>query len=115
MSLDQIHAAFQNIKSNITELAITDADFISHSGEPFLVPLQFYEAVNLIQKYIFGSELKYINAVQTNLTVLTERHIEFLKRGFFEDIGVSFDVYGDQRIDTAAGLAPTSCAAIFTS
>ena len=53
--------------------------------------------VNLIQKDIFGSELKYINAVQTNLTVLTERHIEFLERGFFEDIGVSFDVYGDRK------------------
>ena len=115
MSLDQIRAAFQNIKSSVTELAITDADFIWHGGEPFLVPLEFYEAVNLIQKDIFGSELKYINAVQTNLTVLTERHIEFLEGGFFEDIGVSFDVYGDQRIDTAGGLAPTSCAPIFTS
>ena len=101
MSLDQIRAAFQNIKSSVTALEITNADFIWHGGEPFLVPLEFYEAVNLIQKDIFGSDLKYVNAVQTNLTVLTERHIEFLERGFFEDIGVSFDVYGDQRIDTA--------------
>ena len=37
--------------------------------------------------------------MQTNLTVLTDRHIEFLKGGFFNDIGVSFDVYGDQRVD----------------
>ena len=28
------------------------------------------------------------------------RHIEFLEGGFFEYIGVSFDVYGDQRVDT---------------
>src|SRR5271169_3168698 len=53
MSLDQIRAAFQNIKSSVTELAITDADFIWHGGEPFLVPLEFYEAANLIQKDIF--------------------------------------------------------------
>jgi len=101
MSLDQIRAAFQNIKSSVTELAIAKADFIWHGGEPFLIPLEFYEDVNLVQKVIFGTEFKYFNSVQTNLTVLTERHIDFLERGFFSDIGVSFDVYGDQRIDTA--------------
>lgn len=101
MNLDQIRAAFQNIKSSVTELAIAKVDFIWHGGEPFLIPLEFYEGVNLIQKDIFGTEFKYINSVQTNLTILTERHIEFLKRGFFEDIGVSFDVCGDQRVDTA--------------
>lgn len=100
MSLDRIQAAFQNIKSSINELAIERADFIWHGGEPFLVPLEFYEQVNLIQKNIFGTEFKYMNSVQTNLTVLTNRHIEFLRGGFFEDIGVSFDVYGDQRVDT---------------
>ena len=100
MSLDQIRAAFQNIKSSINELAIEDADFIWHGGEPFLVPLEFYEQVNLIQKDIFGAGFKYSNSVQTNLTVLTDRHIEFLEGGFFGDIGVSFDVYGDQRLDT---------------
>ena len=101
MSLDQIRAAFQNIENSATELAIARADFIWHGGEPFLIPLEFYENVNLIQKDIFGTEFKYINSVQTNLTVLTERHIKFLQQGFFEDIGVSFDVCGEQRIDTA--------------
>jgi uncharacterized protein len=100
MSLPQVRAAFQNIKSSINELAIEDADFIWHGGEPFLIPLEFYEQVNLIQKDVFGAEFKYNNSVQTNLTVLTDRHIEFLERGFFGDIGVSFDVYGDQRVDT---------------
>ncbi len=99
MSPDQIRAALQNIKSSMTELGIANADFIWHGGEPFLVPLEFYEAVNLIQKDIFGTEFKYINSVQTNLTVLTDRHIDFLEGGFFDDIGVSFDVFGDQRVD----------------
>jgi len=100
MSPDQVRAAFHNIKSSITELAIEDADFVWHGGEPFLIPLEFYEQVNLIQKDIFGPEFKYTNSVQTNLTVLTERHMEFLQKGFFGDIGVSFDVYGEQRVDT---------------
>jgi uncharacterized protein len=100
MGLDQIRAAFQNIKSSIDGLAIERASFIWHGGEPFLVPLEFYEQVDLIQKDIFGTGFKYRNTVQTNLTVLTDRHIAFLKGGFFERIGVSFDVYGDQRVDT---------------
>ena len=100
MSLDQIDAAFQNIKNSISDLAIESAEFIWHGGEPFLIPLEFYEQVDLIQKDIFGTELKYGNSVQTNLTVLTDRHIAFLKGGFFDDIGVSFDLYGDQRVDT---------------
>jgi uncharacterized protein len=100
MSLEHIRTAFQNIKGSINELAIESADFVWHGGEPFLIPLEFYEQVDLLQKQIFGTELKYNNSVQTNLTVLTERQIEFLKTGFFGDIGVSFDVYGDQRVDT---------------
>lgn len=100
MSLDQIRAAFQNIKSSINELAIEDADFVWHGGEPFLIPLEFYKQIAILQKDVFGSEFKFINSVQTNLTVLTDHHIEFLKEGFFDDIGVSFDVYGNQRVDT---------------
>ena len=100
MSLDQIRAAFQNIKSSTDALAIKGADFVWHGGEPFLIPLEFYEQVNLLQKDIFGSEFKCVNSVQTNLTILTDRHIEFLESGFFKGIGVSFDVYGDQRVDT---------------
>ena len=38
MSLDQIRAAFQNIKSSIAELAIENVDFISHGGEPLFDP-----------------------------------------------------------------------------
>src|SRR5262245_31731928 len=100
MGLDQVRSAFENIKASINELAIEDADFIWHGGEPFLIPLEFYEEVDLIQKDVFGTEFKYNNSVQTNLTVLTGRHIEFLESGFFGDIGVSFDVYGAQRVDT---------------
>jgi uncharacterized protein len=99
MSLDQIRTAFQNIQISAGQLAIESVDFIWHGGEPFLIPLEFYAQVNVIQKDVFGTKLKYRNSVQTNLTVLTDRHIEFLKEGFFAGVGVSFDVYGDQRVD----------------
>jgi uncharacterized protein len=99
MSLHQIRAAFNSIKNSIDQLAIEKADFIWHGGEPLLIPLEFYDQVSVIQKEIFGTKLKYANCVQTNLTILTDRHIEFLKGGFFGGIGVSFDVYGEQRVD----------------
>jgi uncharacterized protein len=99
MSLDQIRTAFQNIQISASQLAIESVDFIWHGGEPFLIPLEFYAQVNVIQKDVFGTALKYRNSMQTNLTVLTDRHIEFLKEGFFAGVGVSFDVYGDQRVD----------------
>jgi uncharacterized protein len=99
ISLDQIRAAFENIQGSISELAIESANFIWHGGEPFLLPLEFYQQVALLQKEIFGDKFKYTNSIQTNLTILTDRHLEFLKAGFFGSIGVSFDVYGDQRVD----------------
>lgn len=99
MNLDQIRAVFLNIRNSIDELSIDNVDFIWHGGEPLLIPLEFYERVNVMQKEVFGTELKYGNSVQTNLTVLTDRHVDFLKTGFFGSIGVSFDVYGDQRVD----------------
>jgi uncharacterized protein len=104
MSQGNIRALFENIKSSIDELAIETVDFIWHGGEPFLLPLDFYEQVAEIQNEVFSGEFKYINSVQTNLTVLTARHVDFLKGGFFTDVGVSFDVYGDQRIDTKGQL-----------
>ena len=99
MSLEQVEAAFQNIKNSIAELGISRADFVWHGGEPFLVPLDYYERVDVLQKQIFGADSKYGNSVQTNLTILTDRHIRFLQDGFFESVGVSFDVYGEQRVD----------------
>jgi uncharacterized protein len=99
MSLDQIRAAFQNIKNSTNDLPFENVDFLWHGGEPLLIPLEFYNQVNFLQKEIFGTQLKYRNSVQTNLTILADRHIKFLKGGFFDDICISFDVYGEQRID----------------
>ncbi|TMJ35754.1 MAG: radical SAM protein [Alphaproteobacteria bacterium] len=101
MRLEQLRLLFENIKRSIAELAVEDINFIWHGGEPLLVPLEFYEQLALIEKDVFGSQFSCKNTIQTNLTVLTARHIKFLREGFFDDIGVSFDVYGDQRIDTS--------------
>jgi uncharacterized protein len=73
--------------------------FIWHGGEPFMVPIEHYDEIGKLQKSIIGP-LMYQNLIQTNLTILTDRHIEWLKNGRFlaqMGVGFSFDVYGDQR------------------
>jgi uncharacterized protein len=104
MSLPAIRTLLENIRRDVEDLRIERAEFIWHGGEPFLIPVEFYEQVGAVQQEVFGTGVPYANCAQTNLTVLTNRHIEFLKGDFFAQIGVSFDVYGDQRVDTKGRL-----------
>src|SRR5262249_7114514 len=63
-------------------------------------PLEVYEAIGELQREIFADRIAYQNVVQTNLTVLTDKHIDHLRSNrFFKGLGISFDVYGDQRVD----------------
>jgi uncharacterized protein len=85
-----------SIPSDIAEL-----NFIWHGGEPFMVPIGHYDEIGKLQKLILDP-LVYQNFVQTNLTILTDRHIEWIRSGIFfsnKSVGFSFDVYGDQRCD----------------
>jgi uncharacterized protein len=101
MSLHQLRTFFEGVRSWVHRQADCRLNFIWHGGEPFLVPLDYYEQISALQREIFGTATGYSNWVQTNLTVLTDRHVEFLsQRRFFAGIGVSFDVSGDQRVDT---------------
>jgi uncharacterized protein len=104
MSIETVRKIFENIGAAADQLSLSHAEFVWHGGEPFLVPAEFYEQVALIQAEVLGDKLKVTNTVQSNLTVLTNRHIALLKSGFFNDLGISFDVYGDQRVDTKGKL-----------
>ncbi len=104
ISQEEIKRFLLNIKNHILEHR-SRTEFIWHGGEPFLVDLKTYTWIGEIQQKILLSCGEITNAVQTNLTVLTNRHIEFLKNNtFFQGIGVSFDVFGDQRVDNVGGL-----------
>jgi uncharacterized protein len=105
MQLESLRRMFENIRVHAVASGFDSVGFIWHGGEPFLIPIDYYRAIGRLQQEILGDVVKVSNAVQTNLTVLTDRHIDFLKGGeFFSSIGVSFDVYGDQRKDTAGRL-----------
>src|SRR5262249_27217641 len=69
-------------------------------GEPLLIPVSFYDEIAQLQKAAFGDDISYSNSAQSNLTVLTERQIEWLKnKTLLQSLGISFDVFGDQRVD----------------
>jgi uncharacterized protein len=106
MSLADLRAFFTNVRDAVGRYGRDRIQFVWHGGEPFLIPLDYYERIGEIQRDVLGDDVPYANLVQTNLTVLTERHIEFLrdKRFFRNGVGVSFDVYGDQRVDTRGRL-----------
>jgi uncharacterized protein len=105
MSLAAMRLLFENVAAYANAHALSSAEFIWHGGEPFLIPIDYFSQVQAMQEDILGDKVAYTNAVQTNLTVLTAGHLSLLGKGhLFEDIGISFDVFGDQRVDTAGKL-----------
>ena len=105
MALDDIRRMFVAMREHALASSLEDIEFVWHGGEPLLIPLDYYIAIQAIQKEVFPANLKVTNTTQTNLTILTDRHLDFLKTGgFFDGIGISFDVYGDQRVDAQGKL-----------
>lgn len=105
MSLTQAEAMFRNIAAEARRSGFGSVSFVWHGGEPLLVKPEVYRAIGEIQREVFGEDIRCWNTTQSNLTVLTEDWISFLKSGeFFKGLGVSFDVYGDQRVDIRGRL-----------
>ena len=105
MSLEQIATMLRHAAEHAEANQLESIDFVWHGGEPFLVPIEIYESIGELQREIFGERVACQNVVQSNLTVLTDRHVELLRsQRFFQGLGVSFDVYGDQRVDTKGQL-----------
>lgn len=72
--------------------------FYWHGGEPFAQPIAYWEAILAAQDRVFaqfGRRIRILNAVQSNLTLLTERHLPLLLR--FR-LGFSFDVVNRLRV-----------------
>jgi uncharacterized protein len=102
----ELRRFFVNVRDSVLRSGLGRIHFIWHGGEPLLIPLDYYEQIGAIQREVIGDRFDYANLLQTNLTVLTDRHIAFLlsKQFFNHAVGVSFDVYGDQRVDTRGNL-----------
>jgi uncharacterized protein len=100
MTTDNLTAFFRHVAAFARKNGIDNVDFLWHGGEPLLVPITFYDEIVRLQKEAFGDDVSYTNSAQSNLTVLTDRHIAWLReKTLLDSIGVSFDVFGEQRVD----------------
>ena len=105
MALEQIRSMFVNIFAHATLHDVKTIEFCWHGGEPFLFKPSFFREIGSSQATVFGTHVVVSNIVQTNLTVLSEEMLSFLEeRSFFSGLGVSFDPYGSQRVDTRGRL-----------
>lgn len=101
MNLGQIQKMFRHISTHAAEHNVDAVKFIWHGGEPFLFKPRFFKEIAAAQAAIFNTRVAVSNTVQTNLTVLTEDMLSFLQEAkFFSGLGISFDPYGSQRVDT---------------
>ena len=101
MNLGQIQEMFRHISTHAAEHNVDAVKFIWHGGEPFLFKPRFFREIAAAQAAIFNTSVAVSNTVQTNLTVLTEDMLSFLQETkFFSGLGISFDPYGSQRVDT---------------
>jgi uncharacterized protein len=99
MSFDELEVMFRTISMYAEAHGVRDVAFSWHGGEPFVIPMKVYDEIGALQRKVLAN-VAVTNRVQTNLTVLTDRHIEFLKSGgFFDSVGISFDVSGNKRVD----------------
>ncbi|HEU5238142.1 MAG TPA: radical SAM protein, partial [Pyrinomonadaceae bacterium] len=104
MSLENIQRMFIHIREYLRDWgADTEThhlEFIWHGGEPFAQSVEYWESILALQRSSFGEEFQHsslINTIQSNLTLLKEKHLPLLRH--FE-LGFSFDVINDLRIDT---------------
>jgi uncharacterized protein len=98
MRADQLECLFANIADGFKGTGRRQ-DFVWHGGEPLLARPSYYRTIADLQERTLGEAgIEYTNSVQTNLTILNDGVVELL-RGFFKFVGVSVDLFGDQRVD----------------
>jgi len=109
MSVQDIGRMFRNVRdffrtSDGLDHRKCQVQFIWHGGEPFAQPLSYWADIISVQKKIFGKALdSVVNTVQTNLTLVSGKHLPLLREHF--SVGFSYDVVNDLRV--TAGGRPT--------
>jgi uncharacterized protein len=101
MSLDELRTMFRHIALFYAGSS-KRMDFVWHGGEPLLIEPAYYHQIFTLQEQELGRRgVAFTNSVQTNLTVLTPSVLSFLKSDAISNIGVSLDLFGDQRVNIA--------------
>ncbi len=105
MSVPQVRTLIRHVGEWLADQPGREADFVWHGGEPLLMPGSFYHEVKQAQQeFLEPAGVPYANSVQTNLYRLTDDDIT-LMRDVFDEVGVSVDLVGGQRVNTAGRSA----------
>ncbi|MGY6528447.1 MAG: radical SAM protein [Cyanobacterium sp.] len=100
MSVTQLESFFRHVADYFAHQApSTIPEFVFHGGEPLLLPHDYFRTFcDLQKKYLASKGIKYRNSLQTNLFQVGDRTLDLLQELDIA-LGVSFDVYGEQRVD----------------
>lgn len=103
MTLDQLGAMFEHVAAFVEQRkAEVLLRFAWHGGEPLLIKPDFYWRAFERQQQAFAAsgQVKLVNHVQTNLTMLDQERLELLSSGF-DQVGVSLDLTSGLRVNVA--------------
>lgn len=100
MSLENLEFFFKHLGPYLAEQTLTSpVRFVLHGGEPLLLPHHYLRAFRDLQRrYLDPMGLTYQNVLQTNLVKVSDRTLDLLQELDIR-LGVSLDVFGDQRVD----------------
>jgi uncharacterized protein len=102
MSPEQLRSMFLNIKDYYQAFPGKTLKFIWHGGEPLTIDTNYYREIYQLQKDIFSPcNLFFENNIQTNLTILSAEHLKLFKEKIISGVGVSIDLFGDERVNIA--------------
>ena len=111
MSREQAAAMFDNMAGYYRTKPESAVHFVWHGGEPMIQEPDYFRMIFAEQRRaLAGIEVE--NFVQTNLTMLDDDRIAFLKNEL-RGVGVSIDVFGDHRLNL--GVAPVRTGSSRTS
>lgn len=102
MELPDVEKMLHHIAEGLSSHDVRDCEFILHGGEPFLLPADYFRAFYELQQTLLSAAgIRFHNVIQSNLTRLKEDHIQLIKEGVISAIGVSIDLFGDERVNVA--------------
>lgn len=100
MSIDDLKRLFEHI-ADFYAPSPKRMDFVWHGGEPLLIEPDYYKRILDAQHNAFDPvKVPFTNSIQTNLTILNDGILALFK-SLFTNIGVSLDLFGDQRVTIA--------------
>ncbi len=100
---NELGPLFEAFRPWLAADAARKLSFVWHGGEPLLPGLDFFRRAAGEQERVFGEHRARVsNRLQSNLTLLDDAWVEFL-RGFVKSIGTSFDLVEGVRTTKNGG------------